>query len=176
MHHQHHSNIREGLLAGLIGALIVAVWYLVVDLGQGEAFYTSNLLGQVFVRGGSGPADAGVSSPAVLQYFLLHFGWFLLFGLGLAALIHLATRNSAFRMGVWLYLVTGTVFFFGLSYLLTWLSGLGFPVWTISAGTLLGVGSMGIYLWLRHPTLKLQQAPLGDEVKPPPHPPGAPRA
>jgi hypothetical protein len=36
---------------------------------------------------------------------------------------------------------------------------------------------MGVYLWQRHPGLRgtFRDAPLGDEVKPPPHPPGPPR-
>jgi hypothetical protein len=38
----------------------------------------------------------------------------------------------------------------------------------------LGIGSMAWYLWRRHPHLRgtFRDAPLGDEIKPPPHPPG----
>jgi hypothetical protein len=176
MPHQHHSNIREGLLAGLVAALVVEAWYFIIDIGRGQIFYTSNVLGQIFVQGDATPAASTVSSAAVLQYSLLHLGFFLLFGVGLAALTHLATRNPALRMGVWLFLVTGSVFFFGLSYMLTWLTNQQFPWWTASIGAVLGVGSMGLFLWRSHPALRSQPAPLGAEVRPPPHPPGAPRA
>ncbi len=177
MPHQHHSNLREGLLAGLIGALVVAAWYFAVDLGRGELLYTPNVLGQVFVQGDTIPTTRTIASQAVVQYSLLHFGFFFVFGVGLAALTHLATRNPAFRMGVWLFLVVGFVFWFGISYMLYWLTHQRFPWWTSLIATLLGVGSMGLYLWRQHPALRgsLRQLPLGSEVKPPPHPPRGPR-
>jgi hypothetical protein len=177
MPHQHHSNIREGLVAGLIGGLIVAAWYFAVDTGRGEMLYTPNILGQVFVQGDSTPGTRTITSGAVIQYFVLHFGWFFLFGVGLTALTHLATRNPTFRMGVWLLLVVGFVFWLGISFMLYWLTDQRLPWVTALIGTLLGVGSMGFYLWRAHPTLRgsIRHLPLGDEVQPPTHPPGGPR-
>jgi hypothetical protein len=178
MPHQHHSNVREGLLAGLIGGVIVALWYFAVDLGRGEPLYTPNVLGQVFVQADTIPATRTITSGAVVQYSLLHFGFFSLFGVLLAALTHLATRNPAIRMGVWLFLVIGCVFWFAVSYMLYWLTDQRFPWVTSLIGTLLGVGSMGLYLWRQHPDLRgsMHRLPLGAEVKPPPHPPGGPGA
>jgi hypothetical protein len=174
MPHQQHSNLREGLLAGLIGGLIVAAWYFAVDLGRGELFYTPSVLGQVFVQGDTVPTTRSIAPEAVVQYAFLHFGWFALFGLGLAALTHLATRNPSFRMGVWLFLVVGFVFWTGVSYMLYWLTDQRFPWMTSLIGGLLGVGSIGFYLWRQHPALRgsMHHLPLGAEVKPPPHPPG----
>ena len=85
MPHQQHSNVREGLVAGLIGGLVVAAWYFAVDMGRGEMLYTPNVLGQVFVQGDSIPSTRTITSGAVIQYFILHFGWFFLFGVGLTA-------------------------------------------------------------------------------------------
>lgn len=178
MPHQQHSNVREGLVAGLIGGLVVAAWYFAVDMGRGEMLYTPNVLGQVFVQGDSIPSTRTITSRAVIQYSILHFGWFFLFGVGLTALTHLATRNPTFRMGVWLFLVTGSVFWFGISFMLYTLTDQRFPWVTALIGTLLGVGSMGFYLWRAHPTLRgsMRHLPLGAEVKSPPHPPGGPQA
>jgi phosphate/sulfate permease len=168
MAHTEHSNLREGLIAGLIGALVVEAWYLAIDVGRGELFYTSNLLGQVFVTRDA--RSAAVSPEAVVQYSLLHFAWFFLFGVGLAALTHVATRTPAFRMALWLFLVIGSMFFFGLSYMLTWWTGLPFPWWASLIGALLGSGVMAFYLLRGHPGLRATSAPLGAEVRPPPHP------
>lgn len=178
MQHQHHSTVREGLVTGLLGALIVAAWYFAVDLGRGEILHTPNVLGQVFVQGDTIPAARTITSQAVLQYSLLHFGVFLLLGLGLAALTHLAVRNPALRMGIWLGVVIGFVFFLGFLYMLFRLTDQVFPWWTSFLAGVLGVGAMGLYLWRRHPALRrtFEHLPLGAEVKPPPHPPGAPRA
>jgi hypothetical protein len=172
MSHHEHSNIREGLLAGLIGALVAGAWYFAVDIGRGQMFHTPNLMGQAFLRAEARPGIETVSSEAVILYSLLHLGYFFLFGIGLAALVHLAARNLAFRMAIWLYVVIGSVFFFGLSYMLTWLTGLPFPWWVPLIGALLAAGSMSLYLVSRHPSLQATQAPLGAEVRPPPHPPG----
>jgi hypothetical protein len=143
MAHQHHSNLREGLIVGLLGALLVAAWYFVVDLGRGELLFTPNVLGQVFAQADSTPSVSRITAPAVIQYSLLHFGWFILFGVALAALTHLASRNPAFRMGVWLFLVVGTAFWLGISFALYRLTDQRFPWWTMLIGTLLGVGSRG---------------------------------
>jgi hypothetical protein len=175
MPHQHHSTIREGLVTGLIGALIVTAWYFAVDLGRGQALYTPNVLGQVFVQGDTIPAVHTTSSEAVVQYELLHFGVFCLFGWGLAALTHSAVRNPALRMAVWMGVVIGFVFLVGFFYMLHWLTDQAFPWWTSLIASVLGVGSMGLYLWRRHPALQTS-LPLGAEVKPPPHPPRTPRA
>ena len=176
MPHQQHSNLREGLLAGLIGGLIVAAWYFAVDLGRGELFHTPSVLGQVLVQGDAVPATGSIVPGAVAQYALLHFGWFILFGVGLAALTHLATRKPSFRMGVWLFLVVGLVFWIGASYMLYWLTDQRFPWRTSVIGGLLGVGSIGFYLWRQHPSLRgsMHRLPLGAEVRPPPHPPRGP--
>lgn len=178
MPHENHSSVREGLLAGLLGGLIVAAWYFAVDLGRGELLYTPNVLGQVFAQGDTIPSTSRITSPAVIQYSLLHFGWFILFGIALAALTHLATRKPEFRMGVWLLLVIGLVLWLGISYTLYRLTDQRLPWWTFLIGSLLGTGSMGLYLWRRHPGLRgsLEKLPLGAEVRSPPHPPGGPQA
>ena len=178
MPHRDHSTFREGLLAGLMGGLIVAAWYFAVDLGRGELLYTPNVLGQVFAQADTIPSTRTVTSPAVVQYSLLHFGWFFAFGIALAALTHLAIRNPQFRMGVWLLLVIGFALWLGISYTLYRLTDQRLPWWTLLGGSVLGIGSMGLYLWRRHPALgsSMRHRPLGAEVKPPPHPPGGPRA
>jgi hypothetical protein len=178
MHHQHHSTLREGLVTGFIGALLVTAWYFAMDLGRGEMLYTPNVLGQLFVQGDTVPTVRTISSEAVVQYGLLHFVVFCLFGLALAGLTHLAVRNPALRMAVWMGVVIGFLFFLGFLYTLHWLTDQAFPWWTSLVASVIGVGSMGLYLWRRHPALRgtFQELPLGAEVKPPPHPPGSPRA
>jgi uncharacterized membrane protein YgdD (TMEM256/DUF423 family) len=172
-----HSTIKEGLVAGLLGGLLVAVWYLAFDAARGAPLHTPNVLGQVFV-GDTMPVVRQIAPQAVLQYSLLHFAFFIVLGVALTALTHLATRNPALRMGVWLGLVVGFLFFLGVLRTLASLTDERFPLWASVGGSLLGVGSMGLYLWRRHPGLRgtFDHAALGDEVKPPPHPPGASRA
>ena len=172
-----HSVVREGILTGLVGALVVAVWYLVHDLVQGQVGYTANVLGQVFVQRDTMPAVQTVMPQAVLDYSLLHFASFFILGIGLTWLTHLSSRNPTLRMGVWLGLVIAFGCFIGILFMLYTATDQRFPWWAALVGSLLGIGSMGWFLWRRHPYLRgtFHEAPLGSEVKPPAHPPARSR-
>jgi ABC-type Mn2+/Zn2+ transport system permease subunit len=168
-----HSTFREGIVAGLLGGLIVAIWYLLFDAASGHPLQTPNTLGRIFLRGDVNPGLRALVPKAILGYTVLHFVLYALAGIALTLLIHLATRNIALRMGVWLGLVIAFCFFVGLAYMLTISTAQRLPVWSVLGGSVLGVGAMGAYLWRRHPQLgrSLDRAPLGSEVKAPPHPP-----
>jgi uncharacterized membrane protein YgdD (TMEM256/DUF423 family) len=176
MQERQHRTFSEGLVTGLIGAIVVAVWYLVVDVGRGRPLYTPNVLGQVFIGRDTLPTEHIVPQ-AVAEFSLLHLVVFAILGIGLVWLTHLASRNPSLRMGVWLGLVVGLVFFLGHLVMLSALTRQRLPWLTTLGGGVLGMGSMALYLWKRHPRLRgsFDQAPLGAEVKPPPHPPGVPR-
>ena len=176
MSDRQHSGLGEGLLTGLLGGVVVAVWYLLVDLSKGQPFHTPNVLGQVFVGRDTTPGYH-VMPQAVAEYTVLHFVVFLLLGILLVWLTHLATRNPSLRMGVWLGLVIGFCLVIGHLFMLYSLTDQRFPWWAALGGSVLGLGSMAWFLWRRHPGLRgtFDEAPLGAEVKPPPHPPGSPR-
>src|SRR3954451_9232146 len=88
MHAQEHSNFREGLVTGLIGAIVVMAWHLIMDTAAGQPFRTPNVLGKVFVGGNLSPARQIVPA-AVLGYSVLHLIPFALMGMGLTFLVHL---------------------------------------------------------------------------------------
>jgi ABC-type Mn2+/Zn2+ transport system permease subunit len=175
MDHRNHSTIREGILTGLVGGVVAAIWHLIVDLSRGEPFRTPSLLGQVLLGGDSTPTRT-VIPEAVAGYALLHFVLFCLLGIAVVALTHMAIRNPALRMGVWLGLVIAFLFSIGFLLALYWATHQRFPWVSALGGSILGVGSMGLFLWKRHPTLRgsFEEAPLGAEVKAPPHPRGTP--
>jgi hypothetical protein len=169
---QEHSTVREGLVAGLLGAMIVAAWYFVFDAAAGRPFRTPNVLGKVFFRGDLGPGAREVIPGIVAGYTVLHLLMFALAGIGLTFLVHLASRNLGLRMGLWIGLVVAFCLFTGLIYMLTTATGERVPLWTVVGGSLAAVAAMGWYLWRRHPRLATD-AQLGDESTP--HAPGAPR-
>jgi hypothetical protein len=43
--------LLDGLFTGMIGAIAVAVWFLVLDVAAGRPLFTPNLLGNVLLRG-----------------------------------------------------------------------------------------------------------------------------
>ncbi|MBA3496423.1 MAG: hypothetical protein H0T86_04900 [Gemmatimonadales bacterium] len=173
-----HSTVREGLLTGLIGAAIVAVWYLLVDTAGGQPFRTPNALGKIFFRGDLTPGVRQIVPTVVLGYTVFHLVVFALAGLGLTFLVHLASKNITLRMGVWLGLVVALFYLVGLTYMLGIATGERLSLWSVIGGGVLGVLGMAGYLWRTHPRLRrsFDEASLGAEARQPPHPPGGPRA
>lgn len=164
-----HSTVREGLIAGLLGAVIVAAWYFAFDAAAGRPFHTPNALGKVFFLGDVRPGDREVVPAIVAGYTVLHVTAFALAGIAMAFLVHLATRNLGLRMGLWMGIVVAFSLFCGLSYMLTTATGERVPLWSVIGGSLAAVAAMGWYLWRGHPGLATD-AQIGDES--PPHSPG----
>lgn len=174
MHAQEHSTVREGLLAGLLGAALVATWYFAFDMAAGRPFHTPNVLGKVFFRGDLEPGIRHIVPGVVAGYTLLHLLIFAVVGTVLTLLVHMASRNLSLRMGLWMGLVVVFFFLTGLTYLLTTATGERVPLWSVAGGSLVGVAGMGWFLLSRHPRLR-SEVPLGDEVTATHHSPGPPR-
>ena len=174
MNPHEHSTIREGLKTGFLGAAAVAVWYLVVDTAAGRPFHTANALGGVVFRGDASPNARGVVPTLVAGFTVIHVVAFAVIGVVLTQVVHLASRNLALRMGLWIGLVVAFCFTAGLTYMLTAATGEVLPLWSVIGGALVAVLVMGWYLWRRHPRLG-SDAPLGAEVRTSPHAPGPPR-
>jgi hypothetical protein len=177
MHAQEHSTVREGLITGLLGAAVVAAWYLVADLMGGRPLHTFNVLGGILLHGDVNPGSRAIDTGAVTGFLLLHLLVFVLTGMLLTYLAHLATRNPSMRMGVWLGLVVAFCFLTGLVFMLNVSTEDRLPLWEVLGAGLLGVGGMAWMLWRRHPRLgrSFDHTDLGDEVRTPPHAPGGPR-
>ena len=177
MQAQGHSTVREGLATGLLGAVIVAAWYLIVDIGSGQPLETMNVLGRIFLQGDVNPGPRTVDPAAVAGFAVLHLVVFALIGLALTKVAHLAEANLTLRMGVWIGLVVAFMFLTGLVFALNVSTGNRLPLWEVIGGGVLGIGAMAWRLWRRHPRLgrSFDHVPLGDEVRTPPHAPGGPR-
>lgn len=167
-----HSVVREGFIAGVIGAALVALWYFVVDLAAGEPLRTPQMIGQLIMHGTAG-IDRAVSPAAVLVATVVHGAGFVLVGIALTALVHLASREIAWRMGVLIGLVIAAGFASGLIFAVTPATGERFSSWVVVGGSLIAVAGMAAYLWRRHPVLaaSFRDVALGDETESPPHPP-----
>src|SRR5512139_4269274 len=62
----------EGLVAGLIGAATLAVWFFILDLYSGRPFYTPNVLGAALSLSGAGASSA--TAPTSME-FVLFYTW-----------------------------------------------------------------------------------------------------
>lgn len=149
-----HTTIREGLVVGLIGAVAVAVWFLVMDAVAGRLLFTPAALGSVIFHGATGVADVRLDAITVLAYTSFHLAAFLVTGLLAAAIVAFAEDRHAYvLLGAALLFVTFETFFIGLITIVAqWLLDV-IPWWSIAVANLVAAGGMGYYLWRRHPKL-----------------------
>ena len=149
-----HRTMREGLVAGLIGATVVAVWFLIIDVAmRGQPFFTPAALGSILFLGG-GPEEVVVSATPVIGYTFVHFAAFILFGEVLAGLVDQIENYPALVFGLVILFVVFEVFFVAMTMMLgAWvLERLAW--WSVLGGNLLAALSMGLYLWRAHPDLR----------------------
>jgi hypothetical protein len=145
--------LREGIIAGLIGAAIVAVWFLIYDAARGRLFRTPALLGAATFRGVQNAADVSTAAPLVVQYTVLHGVVFAMIGVLIAYLIVSAQRQPSRILLMFIALMCFEVFFLAI---VTWLAH---PVlnelqwWAILLGNALAAVGMLIYFFVGHRAL-----------------------
>jgi len=96
------SVFREGVLVGLAGAVVVAVWFLVYDIASGAAFRTPALLGSVLFEHLRDPDALVITTRPVLEYTLVHGIVFIAFGIAAAGLFSIADRARAMLLGIFM--------------------------------------------------------------------------
>lgn len=145
--------VREGVVAGVIGAVTVAVWFLVIDLLAGRALFTPAALGSAFFLGARGVAEVEITFAVIAGYTALHVAAFAIAGLVVAALVVQAEREPRIFLGLVLLFVTFQAMFVGLlTIAAAWiLDTLGWG--SVAIGNLLATIAMGAYLWQKHPAL-----------------------
>ena len=156
--------LREGFVAGLIGAGAVALWFLIVDVVNGQPFFTPAMLGSALVWGVTDPAQVEVAFPAIIGYSMVHVIAFGVVGIVAAALARLVEDFPSTLFVV--------VFFFAVFevgfYIVVALRAqplLGALAWSnVAIGNLIAAGGMGYYLWQAHPRIRQELAahPLGE--------------
>ena len=146
----------EGLLAGLVGAAVIALWFLVLDLINRHPLYTPNLLGTALLGGGEDIADPRalpISLDMVIGFTWIHVLAFLLIGVAASHLLALAEREPNFGFGILLLFVVFQFGFLAVSMVLAEpeLHALVWP--EVVGGNLLAAGAMAAIFWRRHPHL-----------------------
>ena len=138
--------LREGIVSGIIGAAVVALWFFAIDTIQGDPLRTPELLGKALLRQ---PTATG----AVTGYTLVHGAAFVVFGIVGALLIAGAERQPMLIFALVIMFTSFEIFFFGLiliaaSWVLDEVAG-----WTIFVGNILAATAMLAYYFRRHRTL-----------------------
>ncbi|HLK86644.1 MAG TPA: hypothetical protein VKT27_09060 [Candidatus Binataceae bacterium] len=141
---------REGAFAGVVGALVVAVWFLICDSITGGVLRTPAVLGAAIFQGMFDPERVQVTLPLVLGYTALHFFAFILFGIATAVLLYAAEYEPVFAVAVIFLLAIFELFFVGAlaAFDEAALAAIGF--WRILVGNVLAIAAMLAYFETRH--------------------------
>lgn len=146
-----HSVIREGIIAGAIGATGVAVWFLLIDVLAGHPFRTPEILGRALLSV-LGPRGSEGAFTYIAAYTLFHYAAFAVIGILATQIVHWADRMPAILAGFLILFVAVEIGFYGLVALLSEPEVLGSIAWyQVLIGNLIAAASMGWYLWRTHP-------------------------
>ncbi|MBI4638688.1 MAG: hypothetical protein HY727_20315 [Candidatus Rokubacteria bacterium] len=147
------SVLREGVVAGLIGAATVALWFLIYDAWRGQPLFTPALLGTAIFYGVSSPASVQIAAGPVIGYTIVHVFAFIGFGIVAACMMVASELEPAiFVAFVTLFGVFEVFFFVALRTLShEMLGALGW--WAILAGNFLAALGMLWFLVRGHPEL-----------------------
>ncbi|WP_423929729.1 hypothetical protein [Candidatus Palauibacter sp.] len=148
-----HEVTRHGIYAGLLGALVVAVWFLIIDTILREPFYTPAALATVLFRGAPTATGVEIAAAPILGYSLAHFAFFVLFGVIVSSLARQATRFPPLVLGILILFVVFEVFFIAMVAMLGGWILQELAWWAILVGNVFAALVMVAYLWRAHPEL-----------------------
>jgi hypothetical protein len=140
----------EGMIAGTIGAAVVAVWFLMYDMAHGRPFTTPALLGAVLFHGLRDIGSLRITPTLVLEYSLVHWAAFVVVGCTAAALLAAADRIPGLVPGLFVLFCCFEVAALALIAVLgEWLFE-ALPQWSIVIGNLLAAAAMLGVFFRRH--------------------------
>ena len=159
MEERTRTIVREGVIAGVIGATAVAIWFLVLDTIAGRPLFTPQVLGQALVSVLGPPPDSGwhlldQTAVQLVGYTIFHYTAFIAVGLLSALVLDIAHEEPSVLIGFIILFVAFEIGFHGLVALLQQTTVLGAVAWyNIMIGNLIAAALMGVYLWRAHPEL-----------------------
>jgi len=142
----------DGAIAGIIGATVIAIWFLFLDAVTRLPLYTPTVLGEgLFLGEQSLASNAGgqVSLKLTLMYSGVHGLVFMVLGVIAAYLVLLPKRNLHLGISLLLLFAILELGFVGTAFVIAKpvLDELTWPI--VLIGNFLAAAGMACYLWLR---------------------------
>ncbi len=162
--------VLEGMIAGLIGYAVIALFYGVLGIATGSGvFHAASALGSALFYGARG-GDVVAGPGPVFAVNGLHLLVMLALGLGAAWLVGKTERHPAFWYPVFVLFLSAFILnYVAVLVLLTEVAHL-VPWWSSALANLLAATGMGAYLWWAHPRLREELRQYDDRAIPmPPH-------
>lgn len=146
------SIAENGVVAGMIGASVVAVWFLVLDLvTRGLPFFTPSLLGSIIFAGMTAEQVTGLSGGAIFAYTGLHGILFLSAGIALAWMFAQFERNPQAGLILLLLFALFEAILWGIGVsMIPALAGV-VGTWAILIANVASAAAMFVFLLRRNP-------------------------
>ncbi|HKY96769.1 MAG TPA: hypothetical protein VJL35_02835 [Gemmatimonadaceae bacterium] len=152
---ERHNSVREGILAGIIGATAIVVWFAVIDIVSGQPFHTPDILGAGLLSIlGKPPMMPDTTATHVLIYTVFHYVAFALVGILIAVVVHQSSRTPAVLAGALVAFVAFQLGAIGITTLFTETRLGGMAWYQIFLANLLATALMFWFMWRRHPQLR----------------------
>lgn len=149
--------LREGAIAGIVGATCVAAWFFIVDFVAGRPLFTPETLGHALFTVLRNLPVARTPVLYLLGYTVFHYAVFILVGIVAAGVFAWAGKEPAILIGFLILFIAFEVGFYGFVALLQQASALGDLAWyQVMIGNLIAAIGMGVYMWRAHPRLQEQ--------------------
>ena len=144
--------VENGVVAGMIGASVVAAWFLILDLvTRGVPFFTPSLLGSIIFAGLTPEQVTGLSGAAIFAYTGLHGILFLGAGITVAWMFSQFERNPQVGVVLLLLFVTFEAILWGVGVsIIPALAG-AVGAWAIVVANVASAVAMFAFLLRRHP-------------------------
>lgn len=140
----------EGTVGATIGAGILAVWFLLYDMAEGQPLRTPALLGAALLHGLRDVGALQITLRLVVEYSLVHSAAFLVFGCAVAGLLLAADRAPELIFALLMLFCCLEVFILALVTILAeWLFE-ALTWWAIVLGNFAASAGMLAFFWRRH--------------------------
>lgn len=146
--------LQDGVIAGVIGYLVVAVFFGAASMLRGESFFhIADLLGRELFFGGGG-VDRAVEPGPAIAYNGVHLAVFMVAGVFMAWLASIAARTEqGWYLGLSLLIYVGA----HVVVVPVWFDEhvtAVLSLWLITAATSAAAIAMAVYLWMTHPGIR----------------------
>jgi uncharacterized membrane protein len=162
---EHHRTLREGVVAGALAATAVAIWFLLLDTVAGRPLATPSMLGASLSSLFEMPGTPSTAA-SVLGYTAFHFAAFAVAGLIGATVMNNAEEEPSVLIGFFILFIAFEIGWYGLSAILARSEFFGQLAWyQVFVANLIAAGTIGTYLFRRHPGLatRFAHSLAGDE-------------
>jgi hypothetical protein len=150
----HSETLKQGLVAGAIGAAVVAIWFLVLDVAQGRLFFTPAALGSALLLRAGGVEEVQVTAGVIAAFTVVHLVAFAVIGIVAAAFARGIRSNPPLLLGAVLLFVTLQAFIAGLVAIAAAWVAAELTWWALIIANVLAAVSMGAYLWRSNPEVR----------------------